>query len=86
MFVRQCFIADSSSAPRWADWAQAQERIMNTGTQGSALFGFGLTLSNMIAPEMALSFLQGQNFGLMLVMGGAVCITARAYQFASRLM
>ena len=37
-----------------------------------ALFGYGLALSTMIRPEVVLSFLRGQDFGLMLVMGGAV--------------
>ena len=48
------------------------------------LFGFGLALSTMIRPEVVLSFLRLQDFGLMLVMGGAVCVTLLAYQFAPR--
>ncbi len=51
-----------------------------------ALFGFGLALSTMISPEVVLSFLQGQDFGLMLVMGSAVCVTVLAYHFAPRVM
>lgn len=51
-----------------------------------ALFGFGLALSTMISPEVVLSFLTFQDFGLMLVMGGAVCVTVLAYQLAPRLM
>ena len=51
-----------------------------------ALFGFGLALSTMIAPEVVLSFLHLEDFGLMLVMGGAVCVTLLAYQFAPRLL
>ena len=51
-----------------------------------ALFGFGLALSTMISPEVILSFLHGKDFGLMLVMGGAVLVTLLAYQLAPRFM
>jgi uncharacterized protein len=47
-----------------------------------ALFGFGLALSTMVRPEVVLSFLRGQDFGLMLVMGGAVAVTLVAYRLA----
>ena len=53
---------------------------------GGALFGFGLALSTMIRPEVVLSFLRFQDFGLMLVMGGAVVVTLLAYKLAPRLM
>ncbi len=51
-----------------------------------ALFGFGLAVSTMVSPEVVLRFLQFQDVGLMLVMGGAVCVTVVAYQLAPRLM
>lgn len=51
-----------------------------------AMFGFGLSVSGMVSPEVVLSFLLFQDFGLMLVMGGAVCVTVLAYQLAPRLM
>ena len=51
---------------------------------GGALFGFGLALSSMVSPEVVLSFLLGQDFGLMLVMGGAVMVTLVTYQLAPR--
>lgn len=51
---------------------------------GGALFGFGLALSGMVSPEVVLSFLLGQDFGLMLVMGGAVMVTLLVYQLAPR--
>lgn len=51
---------------------------------GGALFGFGLALSGMVSPEVVLSFLLGHDFGLMLVMGGAVMVTLLAYQLAPR--
>lgn len=51
-----------------------------------ALFGFGLALSTMVQPEVVLSFLRFQDFGLMLVMGGAVLVTLLAYKIAPRLL
>lgn len=50
------------------------------------LFGFGLSLSTMIRPEVVLSFLRFQDFGLMLVMGGAVVVTLLAYKLVPRAM
>lgn len=50
------------------------------------LFGFGLSLSTMIQPEVVLSFLHLQDFGLMLVMGGAVMVVLLAYKLAPRLL
>ncbi len=50
------------------------------------LFGLGLTVSTMVSPEVVLSFLRFQDFGLMLVMGGAVCVTLLTYQLAPRLL
>lgn len=44
------------------------------------LFGFGLALSTMVQPEVVLSFLRLNDFGLMLVMGGAVTVTLVAYK------
>lgn len=51
-----------------------------------ALFGFGLSLSTMIRPEVVLSFLHLKDFGLMLVMGGAVAVVVPAYKLAPRLL
>lgn len=50
-----------------------------------ALFGFGLALSGMIRPEVVLSFLRWQDWGLMLVMGGALAVTVATYQLFPRL-
>ena len=50
------------------------------------LFGFGLAVASMISPEVVLSFLRFRDFGLMLVMGGAVCVTLLAYRYAPRLL
>lgn len=52
---------------------------------GGMLFGFGLALSTMVSPEVVLSFLRLQDFGLMLVMGGAVAVTVVVYQLAPHL-
>lgn len=48
------------------------------------LFGFGLALSTMVQPEVVLSFLRLTDFGLMLVMGGAVTVTLMAYKLLPR--
>lgn len=51
-----------------------------------ALFGFGLSLSTMVRPEIVLGFLRFEDWGLMLVMGGAVMVTLIAYTLAPRLL
>lgn len=53
---------------------------------GGLLFGFGLSYATMISPEVVLSFLTGQDWGLMLVMGGAVTVTALCYQLLPRVL
>ena len=50
------------------------------------LFGFGLALSTMVQPEVVLSFLRFTDFGLMLVMGGAVVVTLVAYKLLPRVL
>lgn len=51
-----------------------------------ALFGFGLSISTMVRPEVVLSFLRFSDFGLMLVMGGAVIVVLIAYKLIPRVM
>lgn len=51
-----------------------------------ALFGFGLSLSTMVRPEVVLGFLRFQDMGLMVVMGGAVLVTLLAYRFGPALL
>lgn len=51
-----------------------------------ALFGFGLSVSTMIQPQVVLGFLRFQDFGLMLVMGGAVLVALLAYKGVPRLL
>jgi uncharacterized protein len=53
---------------------------------GGVLFGFGLALSTMISPEVVLGFLRLQDFGLALVLGGAVVVTLISYTLAPKLM
>ena len=53
---------------------------------GGMMFGFGLALSTMIQPEVVLSFLRLTDFGLLLVLGGAVAVTLIIYQLAPRLL
>ena len=50
------------------------------------LFGFGLSLSGMVKPEVVLSFLRFSDFGLMLVMGGAVLVVLVAYKLLPRVL
>jgi len=51
-----------------------------------AFFGFGLSLSGMVQPQVVLSFLRFQDWGLMLVMGGAVAVVLVAYKLAPRIL
>jgi uncharacterized membrane protein YedE/YeeE len=45
-----------------------------------ALFGFGLSLATMVQPEVVIGFLSFQDWGLMLVMGGAAGVAVLAYK------
>jgi uncharacterized protein len=49
-----------------------------------ALFGLGLSVSTMVQPEVVLGFLRFQDWGLMLVMGGAAGVTVVAYKLVPR--
>lgn len=51
-----------------------------------ALFGFGLALSTMVRPEVVLAFLRWNDFGLMLVLGGAASVAMLAYKVAPLVM
>jgi len=50
------------------------------------LFGFGLAYSRMVQPEVVLAFLRFHDFGLLLVLGGAVVVTAIAYRVLPAIM
>jgi hypothetical protein len=52
---------------------------------GGLVFGVGLAVNEMARPEVVLDFLQFEDFGLLLVMGGAATITAGAYVVVGRL-
>jgi uncharacterized membrane protein YedE/YeeE len=51
-----------------------------------ALFGFGLSVSTMVRPEVVLDFLLFRDLGLLLVLGGAVVVALLFYQLAPRLL
>lgn len=74
--------ASASNAPSSSDSPLRLVVVLLCG----ALFGFGLALSTMIRPEVVLGFLRFEDFGLMLVLGGAVAVTLVAYQLAPRLL
>ncbi len=50
------------------------------------VFGFGLSYSTMIKPEVVLDFLRFKDLGLLLVLGGAVVVTACAYYLLPKLL
>jgi hypothetical protein len=51
-----------------------------------AFFGFGLSFSTMIQPEVVLSFLRFDDLGLLLVLASATGLTMVFYQLAPRLL
>ena len=53
---------------------------------GGLIFGFGLGFSHMAQPEVVLSFLQLQDFGLLFVMGGAAGVTMLTFFGAARFL
>ena len=52
---------------------------------GGLLFGVGLAVSQMARPEVVLSFLQLEDFGLLFVMGGGSVVTGLAIAVGTRL-
>ncbi len=60
-------------------------RLVATLASGT-LFGFGMALSTMIQPEVVLSFLRFSDFGLLLVMGGAIVVAMLAFQLGPRVL
>jgi uncharacterized membrane protein YedE/YeeE len=53
---------------------------------GGIMFGFGLALSGMAIPEVVLSFLYLEDFGLLLVMAAALITTLITFQLAPHLL
>ncbi len=51
---------------------------------GGLVFGFGLALSRMTQPEVVLSFLQWDDFGLGLVMGAASLVAGLTFHLVRR--
>lgn len=47
---------------------------------GGLIFGAGLSISNMSEPEVVLSFLQFEDFGLIFVMFGAALVTGIGFR------
>ena len=60
--------------------------ILLSALFAGGLFGFGLSLSTMVQPEVILQFLLLRNMGLLLVLGGAAGVTFIAYTFLPRLL
>ena len=60
--------------------------VLFSALVSGAVFGFGLSYATMIKPEVVLSFLRFEDFGLLWVLGGAAFITLLAYQFIPRIM
>ncbi len=50
------------------------------------LFGFGLAMATMIQPEVVLSFLRFEDFGLLWVLGAAAFTTLIVYQLAPKIL
>ena len=49
-------------------------------------FGFGLAWATMIKPEVVLSFLRFNDFGLLWVLGSATLLTLLVYRFGPMLL
>lgn len=67
------------------DRKMALPRALATLAAGM-LFGFGLSYSTMVQPETVLSFLRLTDFGLMLVLGGAVAVVLLGYKLVPRIL
>lgn len=65
--------------PNALTWPKALVTLLS-----GALFGWGLSVSTMVRPEVVLGFLQFRDFGLMLVMGGAAGLAMLAYRGCPR--
>ncbi|MEN9373821.1 MAG: hypothetical protein RIR79_1373 [Pseudomonadota bacterium] len=49
-----------------------------------ALFGFGLAFSTMVQPAVIFGFFQGMDYGLLLVMVGAIAVVFPVYRWFPR--
>ena len=59
-------------------------QILVAAFVGGIIFGVGLTISQMTHPEVVLDFLQLDDFGLLLVMGGGATVAAIGIQMGAR--
>jgi uncharacterized membrane protein YedE/YeeE len=64
--------------------AEGSPAVLVATYAGGLIFGVGLALSGMAKPEIVLDFLQLEDLGLLLVMGGAAGVTAVAVALATR--
>jgi len=53
---------------------------------GGLLFGFGLAYGGMSQQEIVLSFLQLEDFGLLILLGGSAAITALAINLVPKIL
>nr|WP_233265198.1 DUF6691 family protein [Halomarina oriensis] len=53
---------------------------------GGVIQGFGLAYSGMARPEVVLEFLQFEDFGLLLVMGGAAAVSGVTFVVVPRVL
>ncbi len=53
---------------------------------GGLLFGAGLSISNMAQPEVVISFLEFEDFGLLFVMFGAAIVTAIGFHVLPKII
>jgi uncharacterized membrane protein YedE/YeeE len=67
--------------PNAFTWPQALITLLS-----GVLFGLGLSVATMTQPEIVLGFLHFQDWGLMLVMGGAAGMAMLAYKGFPRWM
>tara|TARA_A100001037_G_C15148859_1_gene637875 strand:- start:1672 stop:2100 length:429 start_codon:yes stop_codon:yes gene_type:complete len=59
-------------------------KILVAAFIGGIIFGIGLTISKMTHPEVVLDFLQLDDLGLLLVMGGGATVAAIGFQIGTR--
>jgi uncharacterized membrane protein YedE/YeeE len=67
-----------------SDATAGSKAVLTATYAGGIVFGVGLALSGMARPEVVLDFLQLEDLGLLLVMGGAAGVTAVVFALATR--
>jgi len=79
-------VSEPSAVPPVAAPGVSSRARLAAALVAGALFGYGLAASTMIQPAVILRFLRFQDWGLMLVLGGAVVVTFVAYRVAPRVL